>query len=375
MKRVLSLFLALALLLGVTAACGDDSPNKDMMSNEYKEFQEWKERQERLKERDDIREIVYEILWEMGYWPRYYDDIYPVEPYGGIGDTPEPRRLLRQSKRNNYQKLDTVSVMRNEETIKARLITLAVKTSPGVSIEELAESVYGEYAVTDGRLEYAVSVIRSVGQVNRPIHKAEKTELSLKNNSWEDTLAETPAEKWADEAIAQDDELTQIEDQMWTDLKGLGSVPSINEAIDAVAWVKNELFGQDKYPSFDFEEGRAEFPELVEELQDRVDSVENYIVEAIIDWVPTMVDKYATEMNKLLAQCPDDAAREEAIAYMYDDFQHDTEVLLNIDDLEIYLEKSPDCFSPKMLEDAKASLAAVRELDEVITRKIKEYNQ
>ena len=80
-------------------------------------------------------------------------------------------------------------------------------------------------------------------------------------------------------------------------------------------------------------------------------------------------------MNKLIAQCPDDAAREEAIAYMYDDFQHDTEVLLGIDELEIYLEKSPDCFSEKMLRDAKASLAAVRELDEVISRKIKEYNK
>ena len=266
--------------------------------------------------------------------------------------------------------------MRNEETIKARLITLAVKTSPGVSIEELAETVYGEWNVTDGRLEYAVSVIRSIGQVNRPINKSDKTELSLKNNSWEDTLAETPAEQWANEAIAQDDELSQIEDQMWSDMKGVGTeVPCIMEAVDAVRWVKEELFGQSKYPSFDHGAGMGEFPELLEEIEGRVDSVENYICEAIIDWIPTMVENYSTEMGKLIAQCPDDASREEAIAYMYDEFLHQKDDLLHLEDLQTYLDNEPDCFSEKMLQDANASLAAVREIDEKISRKIKEYNQ
>ena len=103
MKRLIAAIVGVALVVTLTVSCGgDDTPNKDMMSKEYSEFQEWKEMKERINKKNEIREIVYEILWEMGsgpYWaydePYYPDPYYPeprmmpVEPDGGIGDTPK----------------------------------------------------------------------------------------------------------------------------------------------------------------------------------------------------------------------------------------------------------------------------------------------
>ena len=103
-----AVLLLLLSTIGLAVSCSDRSPNEDMISEEYKEFQEWKETQEKVQKRAEVREIVYEVLWEMGivpYWayddPYYPDPYYPeprmmpVEPDGGIGDTPYEKRGFR----------------------------------------------------------------------------------------------------------------------------------------------------------------------------------------------------------------------------------------------------------------------------------------
>ena len=82
MKKLIAGIGVTTLLALTLVGCGSNSDNSDMISDEYKVWKEYQEK--RNQQKAMLRDIVEEILWEMGLWPPYYYD------YGYSYGYPEP---------------------------------------------------------------------------------------------------------------------------------------------------------------------------------------------------------------------------------------------------------------------------------------------